>query len=379
MASFYGTDLDNSQTAGFDNYYGGDGNDFLLGTAGINAVYGGQGNDVVGGANFTSFTGLGTLVSPYVLVLGAASGNDFLDGDAGADIAYGGDGDDTINGGDGDDSGNITSYSGQVFVGGLFGGDGNDFIDGGAGNDLLDGGAGNDSLSGGDGNDQLRGGAGTDLLKGGSGNDVYNVEDALDVIVEGADEGTDLVFATASYTLAPNAAIEFLTSAGVGLSLTGSNTGNTITGDTGDNFLSGLAGEDSLFGLDGNDILRGGLDNDFLVGGNGNDRLFGDGGRDILTGGAGNDIFAFSSKPDKVLNVDRITDFNSADDTFWLDNAFLTRVGSNGKLKSDAFHLGKRAEDAQDRVIYDKGTGNLCLRFGRHRRDSSDQDRDLGQ
>ena len=191
MASFYGTDLDNSQTAGFDNYYGGDGNDFLLGTAGINAVYGGQGNDVVGGANFTSFTGLGTLVSPYVLVLGAASGNDFLDGDAGADIAYGGDGDDTINGGDGDDFGNITSYSGQVFVGGLFGGDGNDFIDGGAGNDLLDGGAGNDSLSGGDGNDQLRGGAGTDLLKGGGGNDVYNVEDALDVIVEGADEGTD--------------------------------------------------------------------------------------------------------------------------------------------------------------------------------------------
>ena len=33
--------------------------------------------------------------------------------------------------------------------------------------------------------------------------------------------------------------------------------------------------------------------------------------------------------------------------------------GSNGKLKSDAFHLGKKAADAEDRVIYDKGTGSL--------------------
>ena len=36
-----------------------------------------------------------------------------------------------------------------------------------------------------------------------------------------------------------------------------------------------------------------------------------------------------------------------------------TAIGSAGKLKADAFHLGKKAADAEDRVIYDKGTGNL--------------------
>ena len=38
MANFYGNDLDNSQTGGFVNYYGGDGNDFLQGDATANQL-----------------------------------------------------------------------------------------------------------------------------------------------------------------------------------------------------------------------------------------------------------------------------------------------------------------------------------------------------
>ena len=55
-----------------------------------------------------------------------------------------------------------------------------------------------------------------------------------------------------------------------------------------------------------------------------------------------------------------ITDFSHKDDIFHLDNAALTKVGKNGKLKSDAFHLGKTAADKEDRILYDKKTGTLA-------------------
>ena len=67
----------------------------------------------------------------------------------------------------------------------------------------------------------------------------------------------------------------------------------------------------------------------------------------------------FDAKPHKSTNVDRITDFRSKDDTFHLDNAYLKKVGPNGKLAKDAFHLGKKAADAEDRIVYDKATGAL--------------------
>ena len=166
-----------------------------------------------------------------------------------------------------------------------------------------------------------------------------------------------------SYALAPNAAVEILsaasTSAPTGLSLTGSDTANTITGDAGNNTLLGLKGTDSLFGLLGNDILKGGFDDDGLDGGDGDDFLYGETGKDILTGGAGRDAFVFNTKPDKSTNVDTIVDFRSVDDVFRIDNAIFKKVGSNGKLKADAFHLGTKAADAEDRIIYDKKTGNL--------------------
>ena len=71
------------------------------------------------------------------------------------------------------------------------------------------------------------------------------------------------------------------------------------------------------------------------------------------------DVFVFNSAPNKFANVDRIVDFNRPTDTLLLNNAFLTKVGSNGARKADAFYLGKTAHDASDRIIYDKATGNL--------------------
>ncbi len=104
----------------------------------------------------------------------------------------------------------------------------------------------------------------------------------------------------------------------------------------------GEAGDDRLNGGAGNDLLDGGL------------------GADVLTGGAGEDSFRFSTElgPD---NVDRITDFNVADDTILLDLDRFTEVGDSGVLTFGAFHSSQAgtAQDANDRIIYDTNDGTL--------------------
>jgi Ca2+-binding RTX toxin-like protein len=67
----------------------------------------------------------------------------------------------------------------------------------------------------------------------------------------------------------------------------------------------------------------------------------------------------FDTKPNRLTNVDKVIDFKPVDDTFGINNAVFTKVGSNGRLTADAFFKDKAAADAEDRVIYDPTTGNL--------------------
>lgn len=140
--------------------------------------------------------------------------------------------------------------------------------------------------------------------------------------------------------------------------LRGSNLADTISGLAGDDRIDGRRGNDVLNGNDGNDILKGGSGDDKLYGGNGADKLYGGSGKDILSGGAGKDTFVFDTKP-STSNVDRITDFNVRDDVIWLDDDAFAKVGKTGNLKADAFTIGTKATDAEDRIIYDKATGKL--------------------
>ncbi|MFC1460085.1 cadherin domain-containing protein [Microvirga arabica] len=129
----------------------------------------------------------------------------------------------------------------------------------------------------------------------------------------------------------------------------------TIWGTARADALTGENGHDTIYGSSGNDQLYGALGNDRLHGGTGNDRLWGQGGKDV---------FVFDTRPNKRTNVDKIYDFKSRDDSFYLDNKYFTKLGSGSlskpkKFKSDMFTEGKKAQDREDRIVHDKKTGAL--------------------
>jgi Ca2+-binding RTX toxin-like protein len=134
------------------------------------------------------------------------------------------------------------------------------------------------TLYGNAGNNLLNGGGGADTMAGGVGNDAYFVDDAADMVVENASEGSDAVFATVGYNLAAN--VETLVLQGSGnLAGTGNVLANSLHGNSGNNSLDGGAGADVLTGNAGNDtfVFRAGQGNgDTVVDFAGNDTSAGD-------------------------------------------------------------------------------------------------------
>jgi Ca2+-binding RTX toxin-like protein len=129
---------------------------------------------------------------------------------------------------------------------------------------ILTGNSAANTLTGGAGNDTLNGAAGTDTLRGGSGNDTYVVDNTRDSVTENANEGTDLVQSSVTYTLDAN--VEHLTLTGTSaINGTGNTLDNILTGNSAANTLTGNAGNDTLDGGAGKDTLRGGLGNDTYV------------------------------------------------------------------------------------------------------------------
>lgn len=163
-----------------------------------------------------------------------------------------------------------------------------DLFKGGAGHDTLRGSKHGDILYGYAGHDTLDGGTGADRMYGGAGNDTYIVDNAKDLVIEKANEGTDLVKASVSWTLAAN--VENLTLYGTArLSGTGNTLANRIVGNSANNVLKGQAG------------------NDTLTGGRGADDLY---------GGSGKDVFVFLSTADSTVassGRDTIFDFTRGD------------------------------------------------------------------
>ncbi|MBI1406606.1 MAG: hypothetical protein GC145_10825 [Caulobacter sp.] len=291
--------------------YGQVGDKVLTGTAAGDTVSGGAGNDTLSGLGGMDFlSGLG--------------GDDALDGGDGNDYLYGGDGTDSLIGGLGGDS--LFGDAGDdVLDGGdggdkLHGGVGADQLAGGLGNDVMDGGDDADTLTGGGGNDYLDGGLGADILTGGAGNDVYIVDNAGDQTIEAAGEGSDIVRASISWTLADN--IETLQLQGAGdIDGTGNGLANNLQGNSGANRLDGGAGVDSINGNDGDDFIIGGL------------------GNDLLRGGAGADTFVVAHAFGPTLETDVIYDFDAAEgDILDLSGAY---AGTLSLVSSFTRHAGE--------------------------------------
>jgi Ca2+-binding RTX toxin-like protein len=291
-----------------------------------------------------------------------------------------------------------------------------DVVTGTDGVNIISTGAGNDEINAGGGDDRIDGGAGADIMRGGTGDDWYYVDNAADAVVEGANAGTaDRVLASRSYALGGNSQIEIMTTtdhAGTtAIDLTGNGFVNQLVGNAGANRLDGGGGADVMQGNGGNDTyvvdnagdvivegLNGGTDlvessvshvlganverlrltgtadltgggnaldnrlfgNDganVLNGGDGADSLYGRLGADTLVGGAGADGFYFDTAP-AAGNIDRITDFNVADDTIYLGQGNFAAL-AEGALLPSQFVIGAAAGDATDRIIYNSATGAL--------------------
>ncbi|ESQ73920.1 M10 family metallopeptidase C-terminal domain-containing protein [Asticcacaulis sp. AC402] len=215
----------------------------------IENANGGSGNDTISGNDANN-------------VIHGNGGNDYEDGDDGNDTLYGEAGNDTLDGWNDNDN--------------LYGGDGNDLMYGYFGNDYLFASTGLDTLRGESGNDYLSGGTGIDSMVGGTGNDTYVMEEAGDIVVEDASEGTDLVYVYFNYTLLAN--FENLTLLGSGnIDGTGNSAANLIYGNSFNNvLLGGGGGADTIFGQGGDDyIWNTNFANHSLNGGSGNDTIGG--------------------------------------------------------------------------------------------------------
>ncbi len=118
------------------------------------------------------------------------------------------------------------------------------------------GGSANDELIGNNADNQLFGGEGEDTMLGGLGNDAYIIDNASDVVIENANEGTDdTVLSSVTYTLGEN--IEWLILTGIdAVDGTGNALNNVLNGNNAANTLDGGTGADTLIGGAGDDTYQ---------------------------------------------------------------------------------------------------------------------------
>lgn len=170
---------------------------------------------------------------------------------------------------------------------------------------------GDDILAGYDGNDTIDGGGGADTLNGGKGNDVASYQSASSGVT-------------------------------VDLSDMSNNTGDA-EGDV-YNSISFVLGSKKA---------------DEITGAGGADRINGGGGKDDLSGGGGKDIFEFTTKL-SAKQGPTIDDFAHGKDQLNLDAGLFDEAQEDSDgVVAKSFIYGSKAQDDDDRFIFNKDSGKL--------------------
>ncbi|MBA2935977.1 matrixin family metalloprotease [Sphingomonas sp. CGMCC 1.13654] len=336
---------------------GGAGNDVLDGGSGADIMYGGLGDDTFYVDNSSDIAvenpneGTDTVIASVSYSLASSytdnltltgTANINATGNSLANVLTGNAGDNVLNGAGGKDTASFANATGPVnanLTTGVATGFGNDTLQaitnltGSSYGDTLTGNGAVNVLDGGAGNDVLDGGGGADIMYGGLGDDTFYVDNSSDIAVEYANQGTDTVIASVSYSLA-SSYVENLTLSGTAnINATGNGYNNILTGNAGNNVLNGGTGKDTAsfanatgpvnanlstgiatgFGTDTlqniacitgsayGDTLIGNSAANVLTGGAGDDILDGGAGSDSLVGGTGNDTYYVDSPNDFVV------------------------------------------------------------------------------
>jgi serralysin len=406
--------------------YGGDGADILIGGSGIDTLIGGAGADRLDGGGNTDTLEGGAGDDWYfisdsldVLVEAEGEGNDRIFATGGFEL-YNGVHVETLS--TTDSAGTVAaSFLGNNFANALIGNAGHNILDGAGGADTLYGYGGDDWFyvdSGGDlvfeaagmgtdrvfarasyalpagahvellttdniyattaidltgnqfvnsivgnaGNNTLNGGGGVDTLNGQGGNDRYIVDNAAEVVIELAGNGSDRVLAGVHFTLAAGLSVETLSTTDdtgtLALRLTGNELVNAIIGNAGDNRLDGAGGADTMYGYGGHDTYVVDSISDVVIEGinNGNDRVLASVSYSL---GGGREVEMLST-----TDVAGTTAINLAGNEF--DNTVVGNAGNNtlkGGGGTDWLH-GHAGDDwfyvdtAADSVFETVGNGN---------------------
>ena len=274
----------------FENAFGGDGSDTLVGNSLANTMVGNVGNDRLTGAGGNDSLHGGFGDDTYLFGPSTAAEVDRI-------MEATGEGTDTI------------SFAAQTIpvsmnLGTVFAQTVNsnrtlqlssdtaiENLIGGAGADVLIGNTLNNALTGNAGNDILMGLGGSDVMTGGTGDDIYQFHPAAtfeaDAIVEGNNRGADTIdFSALNDDLRLN--LGEMTAQPI-------HANRTLVLNSRLNFENAAGGS-------GNDTLIGNSVANVLIGNDGNDQLFGNNGRDILVGGNGRDILQGGSDDDIVIS-----------------------------------------------------------------------------
>ncbi len=293
---------------------GTDGDNQLKGTPNIDNLRGLDGNDQIRG--FDCPDNLKGGRGNDKLIGGAA--RDQLFGQQNRDVARGNAGDDVINLGLGKDTG--------------FGGKGDDVVYGRRGNDTMSGKGGKDELYGGRGKDTLYGNSNSDFLDGQQNDDFLQGGKGDDFLNGGL--GNDRLRA--------------------------SKKADVVLGRRGDDVIFGGGGADLLRGQRGNDRISGNTQRDKINGGAGDDVLTGGGGNDRIRTGEGQDRIRYRSA---TQGVDRITDFDVAQDQIDLRSIFRKSAYTSADPFKDYVRLGNASEGTVLRVDADGGASGNFVRL----------------